>query len=228
MPKPLARNLSVLVVKEACFSGSMPQAVSALCSALELASAGKSSMHIQTSRLILREFCWDDLASIYAYQSDPLVVQYVCYGPSTLHECRDDLAFHIKQQTSQARTFYHFALALPASSESIGWCGLDLGEPNHREGELGYALHQAYWGRGYITEAACALLAFGFQRLHLHRIYGTCHPANTGSIGVMTKLRMRYEGCLREHRWCKGAWRDSHIYALLEHEWQAADKQQAP
>jgi ribosomal-protein-alanine N-acetyltransferase len=170
---------------------------------------------------VLREFSIDDLDAIVRYESDSLVVQYVCYGPSTRAECEQELRFHLAQQQAQPRIFYHLALSLPEPQTMIGWCGIKMAHPHDQEGELGYALDRAYWGQGYMPEAATTMLAFGFQQLHLHRIFGTCHPANHASIRVLEKIGMSYEGCLRENRWCKGVWRSTNVYAILEHEWRA-------
>jgi len=72
----------------------------------------------------------------------------------------------------------------------------------------------------YATEAARALLTFGFGQLRLHRIFATCDPANTASARVLEKIGMQREGLLREHEWVKGRWRDSFLYAILDHEWK--------
>jgi len=70
-----------------------------------------------------------------------------------------------------------------------------------------------------MTEAARAVVGWGFTTLHLHRIVAECHPANAASIRIMQKI-MTYEGHLRENVWVKGSWWDTIIYAILEHEWQ--------
>jgi RimJ/RimL family protein N-acetyltransferase len=71
-----------------------------------------------------------------------------------------------------------------------------------------------------MTEAARAVLRFGFTELKLHRIFATCRPANIGSARVLEKLGMQREGHFRQHRWMKGAWHDSYLYAILDHEWR--------
>jgi RimJ/RimL family protein N-acetyltransferase len=174
---------------------------------------------------VLCEFGWSDLDAVHAYESDPAVAIYVCSGPLTKEECRQELAFHIAHQTAQPRVFYHLALVLLSTKLLIGWCGLKLANPTHQEGELGYALDHAYWGQGYATEAAQAMLAFGFHDLHLHRTVGTCHPDNRASIQVLEIVGMSYEGCLREQKWCKGHWRSTSLYAVLDHEWHARQTQ---
>jgi RimJ/RimL family protein N-acetyltransferase len=152
---------------------------------------------------------------------------YVCYGPATKAESRQELAFHIAHQSAQPRAFYHLAMVRPATGHLLGWCGLKITNFVLREGELGYALDRVYWGQGYATEAALAMLAFGFRSLNLHRIVGTCHPANQGSIRVLEKVGMSYEGCLREQKWCKGHWRSTNLYAALDHEWRSRYAEQA-
>ena len=52
----------------------------------------------------------------------------------------------------------------------------------------------------------------------LHRIIATCDPANSASVRVLEKVGMRYEGCFKGQKWCKGRWRDTAVYAILENE----------
>ncbi len=83
---------------------------------------------------------------------------------------------------------------------------------------------RGFWEKGYATEASRALMDFGFAELGLHRIFATCDPANTASAHVLEKLGMKREGRLREHKWSKGKWRDSFLYAMLEQEWKGLEK----
>jgi RimJ/RimL family protein N-acetyltransferase len=64
------------------------------------------------------------------------------------------------------------------------------------------------------------VLRYGFGELDLHRVYATCRPANDASRCVLEKLGMRREGHLRRHRWMKGTWHDSLLYAILVEEWR--------
>jgi len=75
-----------------------------------------------------------------------------------------------------------------------------------------------YWSRGIGTEAAGALIRFGFEKLGLHRIIAKCDPMNMASWRVMEKTGMRREGRLRENVKIRGEWRDSLLYSILEHE----------
>jgi RimJ/RimL family protein N-acetyltransferase len=102
----------------------------------------------------------------------------------------------------------------------IGGCGIGVSDPRHREGFIGYILNKSFWGQGYATELSQALLAFGFEKLGLHRIYATCDIDNKASAHVMEKIGMQREGLLREYRMQGKNWRDQFIYATLHREWK--------
>ena len=88
--------------------------------------------------------------------------------------------------------------------------------------EIGWVFHPQYHRQGYATEAAAALLQYGFETLNLHRIIATCQPENIGSWRVMEKL-----GMLREAHFRKvfvvdeATWLDEYLYAMIEEEWFA-------
>ena len=91
----------------------------------------------------------------------------------------------------------------------------------HARGELGYWIAVAEWGRGYATEAARAMAAFGFGKLELHRIQARHFTRNQASGIVMQKLGMQLEGVNREAylRW--GRFEDVTVYGILAQEWAA-------
>ena len=75
-----------------------------------------------------------------------------------------------------------------------------------------------YWNRGYCTEAARAVVAFGFSAWGMHRIQARHYTNNPASGRVMEKIGMTYEGCLRQcvQKW--GEYLDVCIYGILEEE----------
>jgi [ribosomal protein S5]-alanine N-acetyltransferase len=78
--------------------------------------------------------------------------------------------------------------------------------------------------QGYATDAARRMIAFGLEEQRLHRISAAVGPDNAGSIAVVRKLGMQYEGRIRDHVFTNGAWRDSLLYATLEPEWMAGHR----
>ena len=81
--------------------------------------------------------------------------------------------------------------------------------------ELGYWVGKPFWGQGYCTEAAQAVIAYGFQTLGLNRIQAHHFGRNPASGRVMQKLGMRYEGLERQYHKKWGQFEDGLGYAIL-------------
>ena len=170
---------------------------------------------IPTERLILRDPVLDDWAAIHEYSSDPVVVRHSMWGPNTEEETREYVAQMIEMRQEQPRMSYELVVTLKDSGELIGGCGI------HKAGfnaEIGYTFNPRFWGHGYASEAAFALLRMGFEELGVHRIYATCRPANEASANVMKRIGMQREGRMREHLFFKGAFHDSELYSILRQE----------
>lgn len=176
-------------------------------------------MRLETERLMLREFVEHDWARLFAIESDPEAVRYQSFGPRTAQESREYVRRCAQDARSRPRRTYDLAVVLRSTDELIGRCGLQRTEHEPGELVLWYMLDRAYWGHGYIPEAARALLDFGFAEVKAHRIWADCDPANTASIRVLEKLGLRREGRLVENAWVHGAWADSLIFAVLQREW---------
>ena len=180
----------------------------------------KAPFIAQTVRLELREFQKTDLMQVHKYASDPQVVRFMSWGPNTKEETSKFIQRSISHQKEKPRVNYSLAIVLRDKNELIGACGIYESNVENLEGWIGYCLNRQFWGQGYATETAQALLDFGFAKLKLHRIFATCDPANTASAHVMQKIGMQYEGHLRENLNWKGSWRDSLLYAIIDREWK--------
>ena len=112
------------------------------------------------------------------------------------------------------------AITLPDDGPLIGNCGIRRESDNHWEADLGYELSPEYWGRGYATEAAFAMLNFEFQKLGLHRISSWCMADISASEKVLEKIGIRLEGRLRENENFKRRRSDTLLYGALENEWE--------
>jgi RimJ/RimL family protein N-acetyltransferase len=88
------------------------------------------------------------------------------------------------------------------------------------EANIGYELNPKYWNHGYATEAAHAIVDFGFFHFGVHRVWADLIAENFASAHVLEKLGMRREGHLREKAYFKGRWWDALIYAILIDEWE--------
>lgn len=178
------------------------------------------STNLTTECLILREFKEKDWQAVHEYASDPEVVRYLTWGPNKEGDTRAFVRRAIVRQQEQSRLHYEFAVVLKREGQLIGGCGINISDTHHKEAWIYYFLNRSYWGRGYATQAANALLEFCFSKLKLHRIFATCDPENSVSVSVLDKVGMQREGCLRQYEWIGGEWRDSLLYAILEGEWR--------
>jgi RimJ/RimL family protein N-acetyltransferase len=175
---------------------------------------------VQIARLVLREFEAADWVAVHEYGSDPQVVRFMDWGPNTEEETLRFIQKSIGYQMEKPRIHYSLAVVVRDKSRLIGGCGVYVSNIDSREGWIGYCLNRQFWGQGYATETARALLEFGFNNLNLHRIFATCDPANIASAHILEKIGMQYEGHLRENVYCKGGWHDELLYAILEEEWK--------
>lgn len=90
---------------------------------------------------------------------------------------------------------WHLCLAVTKRDEPgriIGWCGLDgtSGEELH----IFYSIEPGFRGRGYATQAARAVLDYGFRTMGVPFVNGGCYRDNTASYRVMEKAGMRRAG----------------------------------
>ncbi len=84
---------------------------------------------------------------------------------------------------------------------------------------MGCGMARHSQGRGLMQEAASALAGFGFASLGVHRLYAETLARNRPAIRLCTSLGMRQEAHFREHRYFKGQWWDTAVFALLRSEW---------
>lgn len=168
---------------------------------------------VATQRLLIRRFEPDDWSQVLEYTSDPSVMTYIPEGLFTVEKAQ---VFVAENSSEQAEAYAIIRL------EEQDLIGHMIFHPwfAPRTYEIGWVLHKAYHGRGYVTEAAIALLRYGFESLQLHRVIATCQPENIPSYRVMEKLGMRREAFFRQCIY-KGEdrWWDEYFYAMLEDEW---------
>lgn len=172
-------------------------------------------MQLSTPRLVLREFRRSDLPAIHEYAGDPEVVAYTDFGPNDLDASAGFLEDAIQAAQASPRVRYALAVALLGTDAVIGAVELRVVRERDRQGDMGYVLRRSAWGQGYGTEAASAVLRFGFAELNLHKITATCDPENLASARVLVKIGMRQEGHLHDHFWVRGRWRDRLLFAAL-------------
>jgi len=177
-------------------------------------------MVLSTERLVLREFVEADWPAVLAYQQDPRYLRYYEWTGRTAEEVREFVQMFLAQQKAVPRIKFQLAITLRSTGQLIGNCGTRLDSAGSHQGDIGYELNPDFWSHGYATEAAQAMVNFGFGQLHLHRIWSWCNADNTGSARVLERLGMRCEGRQREVDFFKEKWWDRLLYGILDHEWR--------
>ena len=147
---------------------------------------------IETDRLILRPWLASDAESLYALAKDPEVGPRAGWPP---HASVQGSALIIATVFAVPEVY---AIVLRETGELIGCVGFNEGNAANMplakdELELGYWIGRPYWGRGYATEAARALVEYGFHDLELSCILAAYYDGNDRSRHVLDKLGFRYE-----------------------------------
>jgi RimJ/RimL family protein N-acetyltransferase len=109
-------------------------------------------------------------------------------------------------------------IRLRADARLVGGMGLHP-DAQHNRAELGYWIGFPHWGNGYATEAAQAVVRYGFEHFKLNRIFAGHFGHNSESGKILRKIGMKHEGCMRQHVLKWGEYVDLEMYAILLEEW---------
>src|SRR6266498_4746449 len=157
---------------------------------------------LETKRLILRHLVMDDLDELFALYSDPEIRRYFPEGVLTFEETKEELEWFMNGHPKFPELGL-WATIYQETGQFIGRCGLlPWTIDGQNEVEVAFALSKEYWGQGLATEAAQALLQYGFEHLQLSRLVCLIDRENQASIRVATKMGMTFE---KEGRDEKGA-----------------------
>jgi len=174
-------------------------------------------------RVLLRRFEPADVDAFVAYRSDPAVARFQSWDapfPRTAGE--NFIAGLQRQHPDTAGEWFQFAVALAATNQLIGDCGVLTEADDPRQCEIGFTIAPEHQRRGYATEAVGLLARYLFGARGKHRIHACCDARNAASAAVLERVGMRREGHLRASTWAKGEWTDDLVYGLLREEWEAA------
>ena len=141
-----------------------------------------------TDRLAIRRLDSRDVTALHAVYGDAEAMRWVADGqPLALERCEEWV--RVTGRNYAARGYGMFTVLVRESEDVVGFCGLvhPGGQP---DAELKYALNRAFWGKGYATEVATAMLRYGATVHGLSRIIATAAPENLASHRVLAKAGM--------------------------------------
>lgn len=147
----------------------------------------------ETERLVVRRLRQDDLDDFAALTGAPEVARFMDDGQPLSRELTQQW-IDVSLANYRERGWGCFGVTTKDADRLIGFAG--FARPPARPGivELIYAFAPEYWGRGFATEVAAALVAFGFEQCGMTRIEATVVPGNEASHRVLAKIGMVYEG----------------------------------
>jgi RimJ/RimL family protein N-acetyltransferase len=178
---------------------------------------------IETRRLLIRLYEDKDLEDItdYSSTSDFWLMRTLTWQPSRegvkkFWELRRYL------DPSSHLDFLDLVVEWKEKGLVIGNIGIGLSHDHeNKQGTIGWLLGNKFQGQGFASEAARALLTFGFDKLGLHRISARTSRDNIRSWLLMERVGMRREAHFKQSEFVNGEWQDEFVYAVLAEEWHS-------
>lgn len=169
---------------------------------------------IETERLFMRPYDITDIPAVQNLANDKAIAEttFIPY-PYTVEKVEEWINSH--SELIKNGDVYPLAVMLKNENQLIGTMTIRI-DKVHNKGELAYWIGKDFWGQGFATEMAKAMLAFGFNELNLNRIWAPVMKKNIASAKVMQKIGLSYEGTLKEDvlRW--GNYEDVEVYGMLK------------
>jgi [ribosomal protein S5]-alanine N-acetyltransferase len=167
---------------------------------------------LRTERLLLREPALADAPAVLVFRGDPRVQRF---NDEPLRDVGAAEAFiRFLRADSAADNRRH--LAITADGEVVGLIGLHTWQHHHQRAELGYEMAVFRWGQGIASEAARAVIDYGFTDMRLHRIQAHTIAGNHRSVRLLERLGFHREGTLREYSLEEDlTFHDSAVYGFL-------------
>jgi len=174
---------------------------------------------LETERLVLRPYVLTDAPSVQKMCGDRAIAATTLAIPHPYPDGAAEQWISTHAESFRQGTEVILAVTLKPDKPVIGSVALSVNK-KHQRGELGYMVAKAHWNRGYCTEAARAMMSYGFGTLGLSRIQAMHFPRNPASGRVMQKLGMTREGTLRQYVSNRGAREDIVMYSILRPEFR--------
>jgi RimJ/RimL family protein N-acetyltransferase len=144
-----------------------------------------------TRRLGFRTWSEDDVELALGLWGDPAVTRLIdARGKLSEEQVREQLAQEIATQRQYGVQYW--PIFLLENDEHVGCCGLRPHDEAKRILEIGFHIRSAYWGQGYATEAARAVMGYAFGTLGATALFAGHNPKNVVSRHVLEQLGFRY------------------------------------
>ena len=177
-------------------------------------------MVIESERLIIRDYNFEDLPVIHELVKPLEIYQYQQWGPNSEEDTENYIKMCISQQSEKPRMSFELCIVSKEDNKIVGAIGIRVRSGASKKSDLGYWIRHDLWGRGFATEATKAIIKFGFEELGMNRIWATASPENIASLKVLEKAGMQLEGSMRDDMFVRGEFRDSTLMAILKKDYE--------
>lgn len=148
---------------------------------------------LKTKRIGFSKWNEGDLDLAVQLWGDKEVTRFIC---STGRFTKEDIVHRLETEIQNEKRFQiqYWPIFELSTDELIGCCGIrPFGSEIHSY-ETGFHLRAKYWGMGYASEAAKAVIVYSFDTLKADKLYAGHHPKNEASKKLLTKLGFQYIG----------------------------------
>lgn len=176
---------------------------------------------IETERLILRRFEYTDCDAAFKNWASDEKVQMMYSEPTyrTKEEVNGLLDKYICNY--EREDYYRWAIIGKEAGECIGQIAYFLVDSKNHFAEIEYCIGEEFQCRGYATEAAKAVIAFGFDKMNLHKVQICTKTINAKSKRVIEKCGLTYEGTLRDYFYMNGRYVGRLYFSVLRDEYES-------
>lgn len=143
-------------------------------------------------RLVLRKLHHEDFPSLIKYANNKKISDQIVNVPFPYSDMDAILRFRFIKEGLQNKSRYIFAIIHKEESELIGEISLHFHQKNVAHAQLAYWLAEPFWNQGITTEAAKAIIEFGFGSLNTDLIYADCYSTNLASEKVLQKCNFSF------------------------------------
>jgi RimJ/RimL family protein N-acetyltransferase len=159
---------------------------------LLVSTMSHSDWFLETERLVLRRITLDDTGLVLAVWNDPAFIHHVGdRGIRTIEDAQDALnegALKLYEEHG----YGPYCMSLKEDGRQIGICGL-FRRDNLDDPDIGFAVLPRYRGKGFVAEAAQAVVTHARDDLGITTLTAIVSPNNTASIGLIEKLGLKFE-----------------------------------
>lgn len=172
---------------------------------------------LEGKKICFKPLSLRDAKEIHSFTSDEEVARFIGWPlMNTMEETCEHIGTMLKNEA--AGTHLYASIALKENSRIIGTAMIFSLNRKAGHAEIGYVLHQDYWGRGYGTEMVALIDRYAFEVLKLHKLYARVVHANIPSARVLENNDYELEGRLKDHYFIENQYYDALLFGKIHAE----------